>query len=88
MGAGVDPDCELFASGIVKDDEDDWGVGAHALAVKQAVVVKEKVWGPAGRAAACLWYPVHNPAAYLQQDLAVATPDHGSCAQCGSTSTG
>jgi hypothetical protein len=37
MGANVDPDCELFASGIVKDDEDDWGVGAHPLAVKQAV---------------------------------------------------
>lgn len=53
MGAGVDPDCELFASGIVKDDEDDWGVGAHALAVKQAVVVKEKVRRPAGRAALC-----------------------------------
>jgi hypothetical protein len=53
MGAGVDPDCELFASGIVKDDEDDWGVGTHALAVKQAVVVKEKVRRPAGRAAPC-----------------------------------
>lgn len=37
----MDPDCELFASGIVKDDEDDWGVGAHPLAVKQ--VVKDKV---------------------------------------------
>jgi hypothetical protein len=41
MGAGVDPDCELFASGIVKDDEDDWGVGAHPLAAKQAVPEKK-----------------------------------------------
>ncbi|KAF8055388.1 MET1B [Scenedesmus sp. PABB004] len=33
MWSGVDPDVELFASGIVKDDEGDWGTGGQPLAL-------------------------------------------------------
>jgi DNA (cytosine-5)-methyltransferase 1 len=31
MWSGVDPDVALFASGIVKDDEGDWGTGGQPL---------------------------------------------------------
>ena len=31
MWAGVDPDVEVFVSGVVKDDDGDWGVGGQGL---------------------------------------------------------
>lgn len=31
MWAGVDPDVEVFMSGVVKDDDGDWGVGGQGL---------------------------------------------------------
>jgi DNA (cytosine-5)-methyltransferase 1 len=31
MWAGVDPDVELYASGVVRDDEGDWGVGGVSV---------------------------------------------------------
>lgn len=34
LWSGVDPDVELFASGIVKDDEGDWGMGGQPLELK------------------------------------------------------
>jgi DNA (cytosine-5)-methyltransferase 1 len=35
LWAGVDPDVELYASGIVKDDEGDWGTGGQPLEIAQ-----------------------------------------------------
>jgi DNA (cytosine-5)-methyltransferase 1 len=31
MWSGVDPDVEVFVSGVVKDDDGDWGVGGQGL---------------------------------------------------------
>jgi DNA (cytosine-5)-methyltransferase 1 len=31
MWSGVDPDEEVFVSGVVKDDDGDWGVGGQGL---------------------------------------------------------
>jgi DNA (cytosine-5)-methyltransferase 1 len=36
MWAGVDPDVEVFVSGVVKDDDGDWGVGGQGLGQDEA----------------------------------------------------
>jgi DNA (cytosine-5)-methyltransferase 1 len=40
MWSGVDPDAEVFISGVVKDDDGDWGVGGQGLGQDEAVETK------------------------------------------------
>lgn len=42
MWSGVDPDMELFASGVVREDEGDWGVGGQSLEAPPQEVKEEQ----------------------------------------------
>ena len=53
MWAGVDPDVEVFMSGVVKDDDGDWGLGGQGLGqdepVKEAAEPKGEKAGKEGK---------------------------------------
>lgn len=52
MWSGVDPDVEVFISGVVKDDDGDWGVGGQGLGQNEqkppAPAAEQKQQGEAG----------------------------------------